>query len=150
MPIILVTVLLPWWNTTTKVTYKRKHLIGCLLTVSEGWFLIITAWSVVAGRKVWCWSNSEGLYTDPQAKREKRHLAWTFETFKCTPSVTQLLHMGHTSPSFPNSSINWEWNIQTWALEGHVHLNYHTTVFMNFAEKKIVTMVYTDNSCLLC
>lgn len=33
-----------------KATYKGKHLTGGVLTVSEGEFMIVMMWSVVAGR----------------------------------------------------------------------------------------------------
>lgn len=35
----------------TKATYKRKHVIGSLLTVSEGTSIIILEGSLVAGRQ---------------------------------------------------------------------------------------------------
>ena len=37
-----------------KNSYKIKHLIGDLLTVSAGWFIII----MVVSRQAWYWSAS--------------------------------------------------------------------------------------------
>jgi hypothetical protein len=41
-------------NIMTGTVYKRKHLVGCLLTASEGEATLI----MVAGRQAWCWSSS--------------------------------------------------------------------------------------------
>lgn len=50
---LLVTFLLMGRDTVTKATYKGKHLMGGLLTASEGEPMIITV-----GRQAWLWSKS--------------------------------------------------------------------------------------------
>lgn len=39
----------------TKATYKRMHLAGCFLTVSEGEFMTSMVRSMVSGRQECCW-----------------------------------------------------------------------------------------------
>lgn len=55
---VLVTFLLMGRDTVTKATYKRKHLIGDLLTASEGEPMIIMVGSIATGRQAWLWSHS--------------------------------------------------------------------------------------------
>jgi hypothetical protein len=41
----------------TRATYKTKHLIGGLLTVSEGESMTIMAGTIAAHSQAWCWSS---------------------------------------------------------------------------------------------
>lgn len=56
-----------------RATYKRKQLIGCLLTVSEGKSMnniagSLAAGSLAAGRQTDLWRSSSELISDPQAR----------------------------------------------------------------------------------
>lgn len=42
-PVSVITVLLMYGDTTTKATYGKKHLVGWLLTISEGEFMVMAA-----------------------------------------------------------------------------------------------------------
>jgi hypothetical protein len=50
-------------------SYKRKHLTGGLLNISEGQSMIIMAGSVVADWSARCWRSRWELHLDSQAKR---------------------------------------------------------------------------------
>lgn len=50
-----------------KAAYGIKHLIGVLLTASEGESKAIMTGSVTTGRQAWCWSSSREPTSDPQA-----------------------------------------------------------------------------------
>jgi hypothetical protein len=52
----------------TKATVTRKHLIGSLLTVSEGWSMIIMAES----RPAQCWSSSRSNLEAARKKKDTR------------------------------------------------------------------------------
>ena len=52
--VVLVTVLFLIIYTKSKVTYRRKPLIGGLFIVSKDESMTITASSLAAGRQGWC------------------------------------------------------------------------------------------------
>jgi hypothetical protein len=72
----------------TKATYKRKHLTGNLLTVSEGESMTTMVGSMAAGRQAWQWS-SNWLKTymwdnNPNVERKPTGTLWASETSKPT------------------------------------------------------------------
>ena len=78
----------------TKATYKRKHLIGSLLTVSEGESMTIMAGSMGEGRRHGAGAVAKHLHLIHIRGRERMGAAWTFKTL---PLVTHLFQQGHTS-----------------------------------------------------
>lgn len=93
----------------TKTTYRRKHLIGGLFTVSEDQSMVIMVWSMLACRQTSCWRVTERLHPDARHERGLGK-AWAFE-LKALPSVTHLFQQGHLL-ILPKQSTNWEQGIQ--------------------------------------
>ena len=89
---VLVTRLLLWRDILTKVTVKRKHLIGGwgLAYSFRGESLNIMAVNFVASRQTWCWSSSWELtsYPYPRGRKSKARLGLpcAFETPQLTIS----------------------------------------------------------------
>lgn len=110
--VVLVTVLLLWWHTITKGTYKRKYLIIGLLTVSEDLSMIILKGGMTAGRQAWCWAATESSHLMRGRGRGGRGgegetetgPVWAFDTSKPTSSDTALTgpHLYIASPPSPS------------------------------------------------
>lgn len=65
-----------------KATYKRKHLIGGLVTVSKGESMTSMLRRMVAGWQIWCWSSSWELTSHQHHRGRERD--WVFKTLKLT------------------------------------------------------------------
>ena len=67
-----------WQSTITKAIYKRKHLIGMLLTVWEGEPMTIMPGSMVLElklRELPCWDNNHKVVGGGEEKREERRVS---------------------------------------------------------------------------
>lgn len=113
MQSFLVTSLLPWRDTKTKVTSKRKDLIESLLIVSEDHSIIVIVGSMMAVRLAWCWRSSlELTFISQISERKRLGLAWISETPSTHP--TSRPHI------FANSSTHWGSRFQTYELMGTI------------------------------
>ena len=90
--------LLQWRDIMTKATYKRKHFTGGLLTVSQGWSMLIMMGGMAVGRLVW--HRSSNWETTPYGQGRKKAWDWAWcelLTLQSPPPVTHLLPQSHTS-----------------------------------------------------
>lgn len=118
----------------TKATYKRKHLLWGLLSISEGGSMTILAGSMAANRQAWHWGSSWELTSDPQAaSREKEtDVAWTYETFLAQLMIGLMINVPlPTGPHIliltQNNSASWGPSFQICELcGGHSHSNHHS------------------------
>lgn len=80
---VLVTFILPRKDTMAKVTYKRRHSVGGLLTVSEGKSTAIVTGGMAAGvalewqlRRI---SSPPAVFHTAGREHERLGLVWAFE-----------------------------------------------------------------------
>lgn len=116
-PRVLVTVLLPWRDTTTKSSSKGKHLIEGLLIVSEG------PWSWLGAWEYGSWEHGAGAVAESLSSKDgsrETGPTWAFDTPKPTPSdtlpptrMTALLKKIKTSTEVHGKNIH-SWGIPKW------------------------------------
>lgn len=100
---VIVTFPLFWRDIVAKTTYRRKHFIKGLFTVSESESMIIMTRSMAASWQAWRWSS---IHKHDQCESQQG-VVWAFETSKPFPTGTPPSTRLHF-PIFTDQSIKKE------------------------------------------